>query len=335
MDTTGGVYMITCEADGRFYVGRSIDTHKRWGDHLRDMRYGRHKNHILQKCYDKYGEDQMMFKLLYETPDAEEQQDLEQQILDQCIDMDTCANINRSAAVFCDVPWTETRKLKIKQAATGRKYPPRSDEFCRKLSAALKGHKLSSETRAKIAAAHRGKRLTEEQKRKIGRHSAGENNPMYGRKGADNPQSIPIYQLDARSIGIVEEHASAQQAADAVKGDASGIVKACKGKIRQIYGYLWCYKAEYPECINRLRENAEYINEQKHIKHGEDKPNARAVVQLDTEGGLVAEYPYLSMVAKRGFDPSSVVKACRGKIKQYRGYIWRYKEGLTTIPEGE
>lgn len=327
-----GVYTIVCVAGGRFYIGRAKNLTKRWHDHLRDLRAGKHMNPILQNCFAKYGEDQFRCELVYNSEDSAERQEVEQRLIDQKIGDPLCMNVNRSAATSCDVPWTDERKQKIRDAHIGKKMPPRSTELRKHMSVRMQGHEVSIVTREKIAAVHRGKTLTDEHKRKIGQRLKGENNPMYGRSGALHPLSRAILQIDLRTLEIVKEHAGISEAARDIRADASQLNAVCTRRHKQAHGYLWCYADEYQTSEAYLCECSTYILGQRCVKHGADKPNAKAVLQFTKDGALVAEYSYVSQVVGNGFDPSAVVKACKGALKTAGGFVWEYKEGVTTIP---
>lgn len=52
---------------------------------------------------------------------------------------------------------------------------------------------------------------------------------------------------------------------------------------------------------------------------------AKAIEQYDRDGNLVARY-MSSMDAKRhtGYDSSSIIKCCKGKLKHHHNYTWKY-----------
>ena len=85
---------------------------------------------------------------------------------------------------------SEWHKERVREAQRGNKYNlgrHPSKEARMKISAAKSGKKMSIETRKRMSAAQRGKVLSEETKRKISLNHAdvsGNNNPMYGHKGA-------------------------------------------------------------------------------------------------------------------------------------------------------
>lgn len=57
-ESTGGVYVITVRCGGteKYYVGKSVDIRKRWKQHTTDMRRRNHRNILMQRAWDKYGE---------------------------------------------------------------------------------------------------------------------------------------------------------------------------------------------------------------------------------------------------------------------------------------
>jgi group I intron endonuclease len=55
MKKRSGVYLIESLVDGKCYVGSSINPHRRWNEHRRELESGRHCNKHLQKAWDKYG----------------------------------------------------------------------------------------------------------------------------------------------------------------------------------------------------------------------------------------------------------------------------------------
>lgn len=63
-----GVYKITCQQNGRFYIGSSLKCRQRWSEHKSDLRKNRHGSVRLQKSYDKYGIDDFVFEVLEYFP---------------------------------------------------------------------------------------------------------------------------------------------------------------------------------------------------------------------------------------------------------------------------
>lgn len=59
-----GVYLITCRANGKRYVGSSTDMRRRWREHRHDLKSGRHSNPHLQNSWSKHGPDSFTFSAL-------------------------------------------------------------------------------------------------------------------------------------------------------------------------------------------------------------------------------------------------------------------------------
>lgn len=56
------------------------------------------------------------------------------------------------------------------------------------------------------------------------------------------------------------------------------------------------------------------------------KAKSKEVLQYDLNGELVAIWPSTQECGRNGFDHGAVSSCCRGVYKQYKGFIWCYKE---------
>jgi group I intron endonuclease len=63
-----GVYKITNEANGKFYVGSSKDIEQRFTEHKMMLKNNKHVNIILQRSWNKYTEKSFSFTILEECP---------------------------------------------------------------------------------------------------------------------------------------------------------------------------------------------------------------------------------------------------------------------------
>jgi len=59
-----GVYQITNNVNGRFYIGSTTDLNKRWIEHKTTLNRGKHRNTQLQIDWDTFGESAFSIKLL-------------------------------------------------------------------------------------------------------------------------------------------------------------------------------------------------------------------------------------------------------------------------------
>lgn len=62
-----GVYSIYSKSQDKYYIGKSKDIHKRITKHISDLKLGRHHSPYLQHIYNKYGIDDLEFKIIQET----------------------------------------------------------------------------------------------------------------------------------------------------------------------------------------------------------------------------------------------------------------------------
>ena len=78
-----GIYKITNDITGKFYIGSTKDTDKRWYDHKRELTLNTHTNPKLQHSWNKHGEDKFSFVILEEIePDQQKLFEREQYYLD-------------------------------------------------------------------------------------------------------------------------------------------------------------------------------------------------------------------------------------------------------------
>ena len=61
-----GIYSIYSKSQDKYYIGKSKDVYKRIQKHLSDLRLNHHHSDYLQHVYNKYGENDLEFKVLQE-----------------------------------------------------------------------------------------------------------------------------------------------------------------------------------------------------------------------------------------------------------------------------
>lgn len=162
---TPGIYLITCTANGRVYVGSSYNIRRRWIEHRRDLRGNYHPNRHLQRAWNKYGEPAFTCVEL----EACERNDLlarEQAWIDELRPFrhrgfNIAIDARASGTGLSASP--ETR-AKLSAAMLGKK---KSSEHCAAISAGRKGVIFSPETRAKIGATSRGRKRPSESQARI------------------------------------------------------------------------------------------------------------------------------------------------------------------------
>jgi len=192
------IYAIVNLKTQRAYVGRSVRGERRWYEHQRQLRLGRHPSRQIQAAWDRDGEAWFSWITLETLPaDATKLMAAERELwhLSQLIapynqspftlsgpvpgqfthsaaTKDKCrlVNLGRRAS-------TETRQ-RISAARAGKSYPRKrgytlSEETKQKMRQSHLGLKGTPESRAKQSAALKGRVFTQEWKDKIRAAKAG------------------------------------------------------------------------------------------------------------------------------------------------------------------
>lgn len=67
---SGVIYRILCTANGRAYIGSSVEAKRRFYLHRLDLEAGRHHSPRLQAAWNKYGADAFVFEVVEHVEDA-------------------------------------------------------------------------------------------------------------------------------------------------------------------------------------------------------------------------------------------------------------------------
>jgi group I intron endonuclease len=131
-----GIYTITSPS-GHCYVGSTVDFKRRWCKHLCFLRKGTHHSLALQHAWNKYGEENIVFKKIFLC----RRQDLlkwEQHFIDKLNPKyNTCLIAGNTLGVM----HSEESKQKISLAKKGRKA---SEETRKRMSNSKKGRVMYS-----------------------------------------------------------------------------------------------------------------------------------------------------------------------------------------------
>jgi group I intron endonuclease len=117
-----GVYKITCQINGHFYYGSSVNIPSRFQNHLNKLRTKKHRNGRLQRLYDKYGEHSLMFEIV-EYCDAISVLNYEQKYIDDNFENPKCINFCKHAkAPMAGLTFSEDHKRKMSESQIRNKY---------------------------------------------------------------------------------------------------------------------------------------------------------------------------------------------------------------------
>jgi group I intron endonuclease len=176
-----GIYKIENKVNGKIYIGSTSHCFAtRFRRHKSDLNANKHHSGILQRAWNKYGEDNFTFEIIAHChPD--ECIRFEQLYIDSyspeynvCPKAGSVKGIKRTEAyaeaisermqgntIWRGRTHTEEAKQKIAIANKGKKPHTtgthRSEETKLRIAQALKGRKVSDEVKAKISLAHKGR----------------------------------------------------------------------------------------------------------------------------------------------------------------------------------
>lgn len=163
------IYKIRNVINDKFYVGSTVDSRKRFWEHRKDLRTGKHTSQALQRAWDKYGEDCFKFEIVEQLGSRDELYPAEQRWLDEHHGKDYCYNCSKSA----DTPMRDASpELRAHQAEKtkawlDREGHPRQGYKCTPEEIAYMGERRKG-IHAGVEHYRYGKTVSEEVRKKIG-----------------------------------------------------------------------------------------------------------------------------------------------------------------------
>lgn len=139
-----GIYLITCKANNKVYVGSSKDIKHRWRGHRSLLNRGKHSNSKLQASWNSYGEGGFSFSIYKEVSEERLLQEEENAFVTfDVFNREKGYNLARTASCpFDGRRHTEETKLKQSEGNSGSNHWNY-------------GKKQTKEHRNKISKAHR------------------------------------------------------------------------------------------------------------------------------------------------------------------------------------
>lgn len=192
-----GVYMIYCSGNDKIYVGSTSSSFKRrMSKHLHSLRKDKKDCTVLQKCFNKYGEESFDITVLKEACEKNDVIPMEDYFLELLLKAKSDFNYFKENGMnVCTVSHSslgvkvsEEGRENMRKAQTGMKHTP---ERIRNNVQANLGGACSEETKIKIGLAHKGKKVSKETREKISK----------GNKGKSHENKwIPVYQFDLNKV---------------------------------------------------------------------------------------------------------------------------------------
>ena len=248
-----GIYRVDCINNNHFYIGQSLTCSLRFSQHIKDLRKNKHFNPRLQNCFNKYGEQSLVFKIIQNCTQNELNVS-EQLWLDKCFNDPLNMNCNPiSAKPPCNI---------------GRQH---SEETKNKMSASQTGKKMSEEAKNKMSIFQTGKKITQEQKNKLKIINTGKKHTLESRQKISDAQQGKIkkrgYQLSEETKNKMSISATGRKLSEEAKrkvsiakmGNTNGLNLSEK-EILSPDNQLIKFNNTYEFCkINNLQINSIYM----------------------------------------------------------------------------
>ena len=175
---TMDVYLITCSANGKQYVGSTVKGwENRWERHRKALKSGSHHSPIMQRAAELYGANTFSCQLLEEVDgDVMHLVEREQYWMDTLETMQPKGFNCREAGNKGSMSAESKRKLSkslYKHYEENNKTPEQIEKWRESIKKYHAENEVSEETRRKLSAANRGKKVTEETRRKISEAQKG------------------------------------------------------------------------------------------------------------------------------------------------------------------
>lgn len=262
----GIIYRITCTANGKFYIGSTVNKAQRWARHRRQLRDDTHPNKHMLAAWQAHGETAFVFEVLEDVAEPAALFAAEQKHLDQHAGKDYCFNWSLYAGApmrgksgaetpnFGKKVSGEVRK-KISSALSGENHPnwakslaestrekikeankvnpwkgsTHTPEAIAKIAAASRGRLVSEETRAKRSVALKGREISLDQRLRISQTLSGPGNFWYGKERPDSFKEKIRKAVDAIAPdGVVTRYESIQALREALGLKPSTVNRALK-----------------------------------------------------------------------------------------------------------
>lgn len=195
-----GIYKIINVVNNKFYVGSAVDFTARKRRHWWALRSQRHANKYLQAAWNKYGEESFKFLIVEELPEGADVLAAENVWLKEHVGKDHCYNLGTDAIAF------QLGMSGEKNAMWGKTFV-HTPEAKARIAAASKTRIQSEEEKAKRRQTMRGHHVSTSTRAKISATLSGQGNFWYGKKRPDHGSKVskPIKAFKPDGITVTYE----------------------------------------------------------------------------------------------------------------------------------
>lgn len=224
-----GIYKIVNNINGKIYIGQSINIKSRWKDHINALNRGDSSCTLLQRAWNKYGQENFSFEIL-ELCSEDMLDEIEIKYINNYDSCNSGYNIE---------------------------------------SGGNKNKHLSDETKEKIKTSRIGKKLSDDAKKKMSQSRIGANNGMYGKNHSDiSKQKMSDSKkgkLGHRQTNYQKERARISNLGKAMSNETKNkISEANKGNVPHNKNLRPIFCIE----LNKVFENASSVSKELKINSG-------------------------------------------------------------------
>ncbi|MDD2286400.1 MAG: GIY-YIG nuclease family protein [Paludibacter sp.] len=167
----------------------------------------------------------------------------------------------------------------------------------------------------------------------VGGGNFGEINGNYGNRGAKNPLSKRIAQIEIETLEIIKIWDASIEIKRKLGFHSGNICKMCidardKNILHKSNGFYWVYE----ESISKIKDMSFFVHKKRTTKpkpsiRSSKNPNAKKVIQLDLDGKFINKYNCVKDGAEAiGISPCCIYSHLSSGRNSAGGYKWMYLE---------
>lgn len=115
-----GIYAIRNSTNGKLYIGSSCDCRRRFSEHASRLRRGVHVNAKLQAAWNKYGEGDFVFEMVFTVLDRNDLAEFEQAFIDATDAVEAGYNLAPTAGTTFGWKASSETRQRMSEAAKRR-----------------------------------------------------------------------------------------------------------------------------------------------------------------------------------------------------------------------
>lgn len=156
MKNTFTVYEILNISNNKRYIGCSSDVKSRWNHHKHLLRLNKHNNKYLQSSWNKYGEDQFIFTILFQFNDINEMYTKEKELVE--LNSNLFYNLSDGGkGGTAGFKWTDESRKKLSESKKLTAKNIMTQEVKDRISVSKKGSVMHAATRIALQQAKQKK----------------------------------------------------------------------------------------------------------------------------------------------------------------------------------